>query len=285
MNGGNAGYLAKQFHTRTAALDRNCERYLATGYKRVEGWLCGLAALEIAALAEVQSTLGMVGPVCEIGVHHGRTLLLLHFLTQPGELAVGIDLYELLDQADGRERQARLWSNLSVHGGHPDRVRVVSEDSLNLTAGRVLALCGGAPRLFSIDGGRSARTTCHDLALACDSLCEGGVVMIHDYFQERWPEVSEGVCRFMTLEHDLHPIAIGGNKLFFTKSRRWVGAYHERLGAVFDGQLRKSVMFGEPVVLVLPLTPRLRITRTRVWKAIRNSAAGRMLRAVGRSVV
>jgi hypothetical protein len=105
--------------------------------------------------------------------------------------------------------------------------------------------------------------------------------MLHDYFQESWPEVSEGACRFMAQNRGLYPFAIGGNKLFFTKSRQWIGAYHDGLARMFAGQTRSAVMFGEPVLVIGPLTPRRRIARTSAWKAIRGRPIGRMLRRVG----
>ena len=284
MDGKTAGYPAVRPDTWQAALDPRCRRYVVTGYKKVQGWLIRLAALQIARLGQIQLALGVAGAACEIGVHHGRTLILLHLLTRPGEATVAIDLYELLHAENGRARKAQLLRNVRSHGGEVDRIRVVSEDSVKLTPQRILELCAGRPRLFSIDGGRTAEITCHDLALAHATVCDGGVVMVHDYFQEGWPEVSEGVCRFMARQPGLYPIAIGGNKVFFTNSREAARAYRDGLAQVFAVLVRRSIMFGEPVLVLMPLTLKRQVARTRVWQAVRDWPVGRMLRNIGNSV-
>ena len=284
MDGKTAGYPAVRPDTWQAALDPRCRRYVVTGYKKVQGWLIRLAALQIARLGQIQLALGVAGAACEIGVHHGRTLILLHLLTRPGEATVAIDLYELLHAENGRARKAQLLRNVRSHGGEVDRIRVVSEDSVKLTPQRILELCAGRPRLFSIDGGRTAEITCHDLALAHATVCDGGVVMVHDYFQEGWPEVSEGVCRFMGRQ----PVAIGARRFTRVREEDLVAADCNRvkpgLAQVFAVLVRRSIMFGEPVLVLMPLTLKRQVARTRVWQAVRDWPVGRMLRNIGNSV-
>ena len=261
-------------------LDRNCRRYVTTGWRKVEGWLSELAVLEIVSLAGMQRKLGICGPICEIGVHHGRTFILLHLLTQPGELSAAFDLYELQNERNGQERKRRLLENLRKHHGDLDRVRVVTADSLRLTPQRIVESCAGRPRIFSIDGGRCAKTTYNDLALARRTLCDGGLVSVTDYFSEGWPEVSEGVCRFMRDNGDLHPVVIGGNKFFLTTSKELGHVYRDALASAFGVQARWSVVFNEPVLLLTPLTYRHRIVRTRLWQTIRDTSVGRGLRTL-----
>ena len=54
--------------------------YAAGGYRRVPGWLEPTAVDAFVALLPAQRRLGIEGPVCEIGPHLGRTLILLHLL-------------------------------------------------------------------------------------------------------------------------------------------------------------------------------------------------------------
>jgi Methyltransferase domain len=254
------GYPAQRFGSHDAlALPVKCRRYLASGFRTVHGWVPALALLQVARFLQLQHSFGIRGPTCEIGIHHGRMFILMQLLTEPDELSVGIDLHE----------RAQLLRNLRAHGGEPARVRLIFENSLNVSAARVLAACCGKPRLFSVDGGRTVDTTHHDLTLAHDTLCSGGVVVVDDYFQERWPEVSEGVCRFMLREGGLYPVAIGGNKLFLTNSADAAQAYRARLAELFQGQTRNSLMFGEPVLQIQRLTLRRRLSRTPLWQAIR----------------
>jgi hypothetical protein len=47
--------------------------YVHRGHKHVQGWLSPLAKNLITQLGEIQdSYLDIQGPVCEIGVHHGK---------------------------------------------------------------------------------------------------------------------------------------------------------------------------------------------------------------------
>jgi len=236
------------------------QRYLASGFRRVHGWIPALALLEVACVAQLQRRFAIRGPVCEIGTHHGRMLILMQLLTEPDELAVGIDLHE----------RAQLLHNLRAHGGDPARIRMIFDNSLNVSATRILETCCGQPRLFSLDGGRTVDTTHHDLTLALNTMCTGGVVFVDDYFQERWPEVSEGVCRFMLRDGGLYPVAMGGNKLFLTNSVAACQDYRDGLAALFPGQTRNSHMFGAPVLHIQPLTLRRRISRNPLWQLLRS---------------
>jgi len=267
-------------HMRFKSMD--AERYARRGYKRVEGWLSDVAAQMIVSAAEAQYARGIRGGMCEIGVHHGRLFILLHLLTHVPELSVAFDLYELQHEQTRTQRKARLEANLHSNGAALERIRIITQDSRQLKAERIMELCAGRPRLFSIDGGRDAATTHNDLTLAHATICDGGLIMVGDYFQESWPEVSEGVCRFMLQDNrDLHPVAIGGNKLLFARSHDATQCYQDELAHQFQSHMRWSVMFGERVLLVLPTTLRTRIAGSRPWRAIRETRLGNTLRTFG----
>jgi Methyltransferase domain len=269
--------------TAAVDLDRRYLRYVRSGMSTVQGWFPRLAALEVVQLAQTQRAMSTVGPMCEIGVHHGRTLILLSLLSRSKEVTAGIDRYGLAT-AMGHSRYLHLESNFRAHGVDRNRVKILDADSRHLTTAKILELCEGAPRFFSLDGGRTAETTYHDIELACATLCDGGIAMIADYFQEAWPEVSEGVCRFMTQTPGLFPVAIGGNRLFLTKSRKCLRSYQEGLERAFAGQIKHSVMFGEPVLVIGRLTTRIRISQTKIWRAIRGTRVGGVLRSLGRPI-
>jgi hypothetical protein len=256
-------------------------RYAKTGYKRVSGWLTPLAVEEFVLLMNTQQTLGIGGPVCEVGVHLGKTFILLHLLAADDEFSVAFDLYELQNEEVGRERKRRLLEYLREHGGDAARVGIVTCDSLTLTPSQVEDACKGRPRMFSIDAGRSAGAVFSDLTVAKDSIRQGGLVSLTDYFQEGWPEVSEGAARFMHERGGLHPVAIGGNKFFLTDSAGAASNYHHALSSEFGNRVRRSVVFGMPVLLLRPETLRTRLTRTRLWRAIRGTAFAARLRALG----
>lgn len=261
--------------------ERRWQQYARSGYRQVPGWLTGLAVLEFVQLMLQQRRLGIEGPVCEVGAHLGRTFVLLHLLTRDPETSVAFDLYELQDPAVGAERKRRLLGYLARHGGDERRIALVTCDSRDLTAAEVRASCRGSPRLFSIDAGRTAAAVESDLRLAAHSVCAGALVSLTDYFQEGWPEVSEGACRFMNSVGGLVPVAIGGNKFFLTTSAEFAARYQAGLAETFGNQARAAVIFGAPVVLIKPATLRTRLARTRIWRALRHTALARRLRLLG----
>lgn len=257
------------------------QRYASGGYKRVPGWLTPLAAQEFTLLMHSQEAMGITGPVCELGAHLGRTFILLHLLARADEFSTAFDLFELQNVQVGRERKRRLREYLERHGGDAGRVALVDCDSLRLTAAEVQAASRGQPRFFSIDAGRSAHALENDLGLAADSICSGGLVSITDYFQERWPEVSEGTCRFMRQASRLIPVAIGGNKFFFTNGVAHAAAYRESLASAFGNRATTTEIFASPVLWIRPASLRTRLARTALWRALRDTTLARRIRNLG----
>src|ERR1044071_838617 len=68
--------------------------YIRSGMHSVSGYLRAIDAEIIAALLEYQSKNGISGPLCEIGVHHGRLFFMLALARQSGERALAVDLFE-----------------------------------------------------------------------------------------------------------------------------------------------------------------------------------------------
>lgn len=231
-------------------------KYSTTGHRLVNGWLEPIAIAMIITCGEIQNVLGIHGPVCEIGVHHGRLFILLHLLTQPGELSIGWDLFdnqaENIDQS-GQGDYLMVKKNIDLHGCRTEDINLIQVNSLHLNPKRIADECAGAPRFFSVDGGHTADIAYSDVRLASSTLIEGGILIVDDYFNEQWPEVAIGVSRFLN-ESDCHaiPFAIGGNKYFFTNSTSVAQQYREALLALQDFQVRQTSVLGHPVVVVTP---------------------------------
>jgi hypothetical protein len=268
-----------------AQLDAYCRR----GHRVVEGWLLPNAIVALRELAEAQRQFGVAGPSCEIGVHHGRLFIVLHLLRTEDERSLAIDLFEQQEQnvdGSGRGSRAALLENLRRHAGGIQGVELLAANSLALTAERIVDLCGGRPRLFSIDGGHTAEATCNDLRLAHDAVCDGGLVILDDYFNPHWPAVSEGACAFFSRDNaNLAPVAIGANKFFFAKGETAAATYRRHLLARHSG-LKTSTVFGGPVVCMDDQsTLRQRMAAHPSWLAVRNTSVGRGLRLMKRLIV
>ncbi|HYC45739.1 MAG TPA: class I SAM-dependent methyltransferase [Burkholderiales bacterium] len=272
-----------------AALGGPLLRYARTGHRHVGGWLLQPAVDALLGVIGEQGRERLTGAVCEIGVHHGRLFILLCLATRGGERAVAYDLFaRQLENSDqsGRGDLEKFLANAREHGCDADRIQAITINSRDLDVEQVLRDCVTRPRLFSIDGGHAADQTCHDLETACAVLCRGGVIILDDLFNEAWPGVAEGTCRFMlTRPHDLVPFAIVGNKVFLTNDARCAAKYRASVTRASGHYFTKvSALFGHEVLVVLDEGSAARRLRRRVahhWPFVRVIAARlrRLLRA------
>lgn len=267
-----------------AGLSPALRKYADGSHREVSGWLLQRAVDAIVALARTQDRLGVQGGACEIGIHHGRSFILLHLLTSGAQVSVAYDLFEQqgenVDRSGLGDKQIFL-ANLDRHSCDSSRIVVKTRNSLALTAAEVLADTKGPVRLFSVDGGHTAEVTESDLRLAEATLAPGGLVILDDFFNEAWPAVSEGACRHLFGNASkLLPVAIGGNKFIFTNDAACAAQYREALATLPGYACKAATVFGAPVVVVQPerRSVRSRVASLWVWRAIRGSAAGRALR-------
>jgi hypothetical protein len=253
-------------------MDEKAKRYATRGHRSVHGWLTDAAAGMIVSLAAVQETRSVSGGCCEIGVHEGRLFVLLALLLREGERALAVDLFELQDEnedASGYGSRERLRTSLAAHGAPLDRVEILAENSMRLTADRV-GRSVGPVRLFSVDGGHTADLTRNDLEIAAASVCDGGLVILDDFMSPQWPGVTEGACAFMQ-RRQLAPVAFLGNKLVLAK-----GDAAPYVAAIGDTETVQ--MFGSPCKVRHPLSMRERLARTELWRKLRTRSVGKLLR-------
>jgi hypothetical protein len=83
--------------------------------KKVDGWLSETDARIFELILKQQSDLGIIGSVAEIGLHHGKSFILLCSFLQPNEKAYGIDIFEsqtLNLDSSGRGNKEQLLEHL-----------------------------------------------------------------------------------------------------------------------------------------------------------------------------
>lgn len=261
-------------------------RYATSGHKKIDGWLEQIAVDAIVRISRRQHANGVHGPVCEIGVHHGRLFILLHLLTTSDERSVAYDLFDSQEQnvdGSGRGNRDMLQDNLRATGCDVSRIGIHAANSLDLTPARILGDAQGSVRLFSVDGGHTPDITYSDLSLASQSLCEGGVIILDDFFNESWPGVAEGTCKFFLDQPGrMVPVAIVGNKFIFTTDVTAAQAYIQELkagaGPVFK---HMSAFFGHSVLVITPETRSgfmRSLSQSWLWCTLRDTRLGRNLK-------
>ena len=251
------------------------KRYQTGGHKRVDGWLAPEAITIISTIAAIQDTLEIRRSVAEIGIHHDRLFILLCLLSAPNERGHAYDLFEQQEEnADrsGRGDLEHFIANLARHGCPVAHVEIHAGNSLQLSAEQVSRQLQQPARLFSVDSGHSAENTYHDISLACQSLCDGGVLILDDYFNQDWPAVSEGGMNYV-IDHPetLFPLVIGGNKLLLTNDQTIADRYREALTNTWrPWRYKPSEFLGSPVLIFS--------SRDRMVRYLKHSAIGSHLR-------
>lgn len=237
---------------------RELRAYRQQHMRSISGWVRDEALLVTSVLTNEQLHLNVTGSVVEIGVHHAKFLAFLGLLAAEHEAVVGFDLFE--DQAqnvDGsghgcRENAVR---NLEKAGLRASDVKLLACNSLELDAEAVLAECGGQRcRIFSVDGGHTSEITQKDLETAFGVLAQGGIVILDDYFNHGWPGVSEGALRFCFGNPSLCiPIAIGGNKVWFTNDQSFASGFVSALRRhLADVSSKNSCFLGHDIFVIEP---------------------------------
>ncbi len=197
-------------------------RYAAQGFHEVDGWLAEGMIEMLLALTRTQIELGARGHMAEIGVHHGRLLILLALLAREGELTVGFDLFE--NQAENKGNsgcgdRARAEANIAAHVGADAAVELHSINSKDIDLRRGPAsFLRGAARLFSVDGGHDHETVRNDLGIAMDALGSYGVVLVDDFWHPSFLDVNVASIEFLLARRaELRILALGHNKVLLCR--------------------------------------------------------------------
>jgi len=190
--------------------------YLENSYNEIHGFLWDEATLCTVLLSQIQRKLSIGGDVAEIGLWYGKYFFLLSLLCREGEKATGVDSFVHAADPVEHERQFRQFLQDSVSGNK--HVSVLKEDSQTLTPRDLDPDNEKKIRIFSVDGDHTCAGALHDLKLAAETICQGGVIILDDYYNPTCPGVTEAYFRFdvMYREYNLRPFAYIANKLFIT---------------------------------------------------------------------
>ena len=272
-------------------LGKAITQYIDGGQRSVDGWLSNLDARLIALLAAHQKQRGITGSVGEIGIHHGRLLILLALTLEKDERAFAVDIFgeqELNLDRSGEGDEARFRANLQRFGVPEAQVAVVRASSLDVRWPELERRVQARARLFSIDGGHTALVTANDFVIADEGLADQGVAILDDYFNPEFPEVSQGVCRHLLVDGGkLVPFAIGDNKILF--ARPGAGdAYRRMLQEAVPGKyfVRTTEMFGQTVAVFRTRRRLMHVVRqSDMARRLRDHPLGRMLKPVVRRLI
>ena len=187
---------------------------------QIPGWLPPEAAYFTAYLLSYQKEIKATGNILEIGVFQGKYLSLLYLFSGKEETVYGIDAF--LNARDKQVPTDRVFDNILRFCGDNDRLRIIVENSLEITPKDLRGKTTPDVRFISVDGGHTSDVVYHDLCLAKSVLKEGGIIALDDAFNHTTPGVNEGMYEFMVSmnkEGYLAAFAHCYNKAFFTTSK------------------------------------------------------------------
>jgi hypothetical protein len=213
------------------------QKYL-TAISRIDGWLELKDLTIVQALSVWQLESHVNGSIVEIGVHHGKLLILLQILAPLTDPVVGIDLFEdrqqeNVDRSGSGSLQAfrRNLADFAAAAGR--NVAPVTFNSLEIPVCFFHEKGFFPVRLFSVDGGHLEDNAYTDLWTAAASLAPGGVIMLDDFHHSHG--VFNAAVRFVSttiaLEDPIVPFLQGDNKLYLCRLA-WHAFYLKRAEAL-----------------------------------------------------
>jgi hypothetical protein len=243
------------------------------------GWFLPDAALMFMAYHQLIADRVEPGNTLEIGVFHGKSAIAVASLRGAGSTFTAIDVFDDLQARDGSALDVGLkgvfLANMAASFPTLDWARTIVAPSATVRAETL-----GPHSFCHIDGLHSAEGTFADMQLCADVVVPGGLVALDDYFNQRFPGVSEGALLFDRWNPGvLTPIAIGFNKVIFQRAAE--SDLNERFAREFDQiPVNVATMWGQPVALFeSPIVPCVDLDRSTPYRLLPRPESKLLMRA------
>lgn len=181
----------------------------------------------LRTLDTVQRVNRIGGNLLELGVYHGRSFVPLYLCSQPDEAVIGIDRfapYVRGEPAPSPEAVERLcWEIAGDAVGTLGDLEFVRADSQEIDS---LGL--DAVRIAHVDGDHTLLGAAHDLRLVSRVMHRRGVMIVDDFCNAHWPEVTTAVVDFCRASGAV-PVCIAWGKIVLCGERHVKPLYHNAL--------------------------------------------------------
>ena len=235
--------------------------YLRNGFASVVGMSSRFAAAITTSLMRLQTEIGVSGPIAEIGTFEGRFFIALAHALEPGEKALGIDLFDWPNP----EVIDRFEANCARHGVKPVQKITWKTDSRSMKPADILAKVGHEKlRLFHIDGEHSRDALTRDLDRAVAVMRPDGLIVLDDMLHPGYPTLMVAVHEWLARNQDWCVLAVIDRETivaatkFVLVRKEWFKRYEEPMLARFKDHIWPLGADFEPHwCLVLALDTRL----------------------------
>ena len=181
------------------------DAYLDHGYQSVPGMSSRFAAAVCGRLLRLQTDMGITGPIAEIGTFEGRFFIALGHALEPGEVALGIDLFDWPNP----DVLGRFEANCAKHGLDASKRITWKTDSRTMKPADILAKVGGRTlRFFHIDGEHSRDALTRDLDRAVAVMAPEGLIVLDDMLHPGYPTLMVAVQQWLERNPEWCPLAI-----------------------------------------------------------------------------
>ena len=174
----------------------------------IDGWFFPLDQRAFLEIFNAQNQLQIKGDVVEIGVHHGKSLVLLSLLKSADERLLGFDLFH----ADSQEKTEQ---NIHTHG-ESTGLSLVKGLTSDIARADLDSLLPKPLRFLHIDAGHEYHEVLEQLVLFSPYLSDHGIIAMDDYQDREFPGIEAAVLDFAEIDRPRRfvPFLASGNKLF-----------------------------------------------------------------------
>jgi hypothetical protein len=169
--------------------------------RQIDGWFTFDDDVHFTMCMELQSHMGLVGDILEIGCYHGRSTCVLARHLRKGERLVICDIFE----GDSGEQYNDPASVETVRRCVLSFVPELAPDQLDFRQCRSDQLVlteNDKFRFVHVDGAHEKSVALHDIRLAARHLMDRGIVVVDDYQHCNFPGVSLAVEEFLETSPD-----------------------------------------------------------------------------------
>jgi len=185
--------------------DAGLDAFLADGYMRIRGMSSRFAAAISGRVLLHQSALGIAGDLAELGTFEGRFFVAMAKLLQPGEHALGIDIFTWPSPAV----YDHLLENCVASGLDSGSYTVWKVDTRTINAADLqVKLPGGKARFIHVDSEHIPECLDHELELAHAVLHPDGVMALDDMLHPGYPTLITNVLAYLKRHPEMRVMCI-----------------------------------------------------------------------------
>jgi hypothetical protein len=240
--------------------DTRLDAFLADGYIRIRGMSSRFAAAICGHLLRHQSALGITGDLLEIGTFEGRFFVAMALLLEPGEHALGIDVFTWPRPAV----YDHLLENCAAAGLPAGSYTAWKVDSRAIAVAELRArLPASQARFIHVDSEHLPECLRNDLELAHAVLHPDGVIAVDDMLHPGYPTLVATVIDYLRRYPEMRVCCIVDRESITAAAKfllcraEWVATYQRDLMVAFPIHYLLGADVMGQIALVLTPDPTL----------------------------